>query len=69
MLSANGTQGYLIYAGENFMFRVYDADYNFVDYDILHCDLAITISDTDAYFYNKPRPHIDYSLNTLLGTT
>jgi hypothetical protein len=33
------------------VFRVYDADHNFVDYDIRHSDLTVVIDDADAYFY------------------
>jgi hypothetical protein len=51
--SANGVEGCLIrgHDGE-YYFRVYDADHNFVDYDLAHSDLSITITDSDAYFYN-----------------
>ena len=51
--SANGVEGCLIRGinGE-YYFRVYDADHNFVDYDLAHSDLSITITDADAYFYN-----------------
>jgi len=33
------------------MFRVYNADGEFVDYNIAHSDLCVTINDPDAYFY------------------
>ena len=49
--SANGIQGHLIYTLSGYMFRVYDAEHNFVDYAIQHSDLCITINDEDAYFY------------------
>jgi len=49
--SANGVTGCLIYTGEDYKFRVYDADHNFKDYDIRHCDLSLTIVDSDAEFY------------------
>jgi len=32
---------------------VYDAEHNFVDYNIHHSDLCVTITDPDAYFYRK----------------
>jgi hypothetical protein len=35
------------------MFRVYDKDYNFIDYDILHYDLEVEILDTDATLYSS----------------
>ena len=51
--SANGVRGHLLnlFNGE-YVFRVYDADHNFVDYDIHHSDLCVTIDDPDAYFYD-----------------
>ena len=51
--SADGVEGCLIrgHDGE-YYFRVYDADHNFVDYDLMHSDLSITITDPDAFFYN-----------------
>ncbi len=50
--SANGVRGHLLnLAGGTMVFRVYDADHNFVDYDILHSDLTVVIEDADAYFY------------------
>ena len=50
--SANGVTGHLIYTlNGKYMFRVYDAEHNFVDYDLQHSDLCVTISDEDAYFY------------------
>ena len=50
--SANGVEGCLIRGHDGtYYFRVYDADHNFVDYDVMHSDLSITITDPDAYFY------------------
>jgi hypothetical protein len=50
--SANGVEGHLIYTHSGkYMFRVYDAEHNFVDYDLQHSDLCVTICDPDAYFY------------------
>ena len=50
--SANGVEGHLIYTlGGKYMFRVYDSEHNFVDYDLQHSDLCVTICDEDAYFY------------------
>ena len=51
--SANGVEGHLIYSAllDTYMFRVYNADGDFVDYDIAHSDLCVTINDPDAYFY------------------
>jgi hypothetical protein len=33
------------------MFRVYNPDHTFKDYDINHSDLCVTIKDQDAYFF------------------
>jgi len=51
--SANGVEGHLIYSAilDTYMFRVYNADGEFVDYNIAHSDLCVTINDPDAYFY------------------
>ena len=50
--SADGIQGCLIRDIDGkYYFRVYDADYNFRDYDVMHSDLSITITDPDAFFY------------------
>jgi hypothetical protein len=52
--SADGIRGHLLnlFNGE-LVFRVYDDQHNFVDYDIHHSDLCITITDPDAYFYHQ----------------
>ena len=50
--SANGVEGCLIRSiGGKYFFRVYDSEGNFVDYDLQHSDLCVTICDEDAYFY------------------
>lgn len=67
--SANGVEGCLIYSHglEKFLFRVYDEDYNFKDYDILHNDLVVEIKDADAFFYEGANGelHLDHSPATL----
>jgi len=51
-VSADGVKGCLIRSFDGtYYFRVYDADHNFVDYDIRHSDLCVTINDPDAFFY------------------
>ena len=50
-VSANGVSGHLISVEGRTMFRVYDQDHNFTDYDLHHADLEVTITDPDAYFY------------------
>jgi len=52
--SANGVRGHLLNLVDgNVVFRVYDAEHNFVDYDLHHSDLCVTITDPDAYFYRR----------------
>ena len=50
MHPAKGTSGYLIRVLDDFMFRVYHSDKTHTDYDILHYDLEVTITDPDAVF-------------------
>ena len=50
--SAKGLRGHIIDSFDgNYWFRVYDADHNFTDYDLRHCDLAVIIDDDDAFLY------------------
>jgi hypothetical protein len=50
--SANGQEGCLIWCGgDRYVFRVYMATHEFVDYDICHTDMCVVIKDSDAYFY------------------
>lgn len=53
--TANGVVGDLIYchATKNYVFRVYDQNYNFTDYDIVHNDLRVKIIDPDAHLYER----------------
>jgi len=66
---AKGVSGQLIHLFDGrYVFRVYDENsYNFVDYDILHSDLTITIDDDDAYFYADAElnKYLDHSPQTL----
>jgi hypothetical protein len=49
---AKGTKGIILYTFNNeYVFRVYKEDHTFIDYDILHCDLDVTIDSEDAVFY------------------
>ncbi len=49
--SANGVTGCLLRVGfTEWVFRVY-SETGFVDYDLLHSDLQVTINDRDATFY------------------
>ena len=64
---ANGVQGHLLTLTDGTMvFRVYDADHNFVDYDLKHSDLTVTITDEDAFFYrDEYTDTLDHAPTTL----
>ena len=66
---ADGHRGQLMYVhGANkYVFRVYQPDHTFTDYDIYHCDLTITIDDADAFFYEHEdgRMILDHAPSTL----
>jgi len=65
--SANGVTGHLIqiFTGQT-VFRVYDDNQNFVDYDLQHMYLTVTITDEDAYFYHDEyNDRLDHSPTTL----
>jgi hypothetical protein len=65
-VSANGVSGYLISVEGRTMFRVYDRDHNFTDYDLHHADLEVMITDPDAYFYRDEfTDRLDHSPETL----
>lgn len=50
--SANGATGCLLRVGfSEWVFRVYEDDGGFKDYDLHHSDLQFTICDPDASFY------------------
>jgi hypothetical protein len=67
--SANGVEGILIWVHslDRLMFRVYNEDSSFTDYDIDHSDLCVTIKDEDAYFYEHDNGllTLDHSPETL----
>ena len=61
---ASGVSGMLIKTFDGgYTFRVYDSEGSFVDYDLRHDDLSITIdSDSLASFYECDDKHmLDYS--------
>ena len=66
---ADGISGCLLYLGTGqYVFRVYDDDYNYVDYKVRHSDLLLTIEDQDAYFYYDAETnthYLDHSPETL----
>ena len=54
--SAEGTKGFILYTMNDMnddilVFRVYNEDHTFTDYDLLHSDLEVTINGGDATFY------------------
>ena len=65
--SANGVRGHLLNLIDGtVVFRVHDADHNFVDYVLDHSDLTVTIDDEDAYFYrDKQGDKLDHAPRTL----
>ena len=50
---AKGVKGYLIRVLDQHVFRVYNKDFTFTDYDILHHDLEIKILEDDAHLYRS----------------
>ena len=50
---AKGVKGFIIRVLDSYVFRVYNDDYTFVDYDILHYDLEIQILEKDAMLYRS----------------
>ena len=56
--SAEGVKGFIMHGvdmdgGTFYFFRVYNEDFTFVDYDILHHDLEVEILGTDAVLYRS----------------
>ena len=63
---ANGVTGHLLRLGYDVVFRVYDENHQFTDYDLTHSDLCVTITDEDAAFYSEPRSdRLDHNPETL----
>jgi hypothetical protein len=70
MKSANGVCGHLLNLIDGtVVFRVYDPEHNFVDYNIHHSDLCVTITDSDAYFYRRDEQDILDHAPMTLGLT
>lgn len=63
---AEGVKGCLIWSINEYLFRVYDANGEFVDYDLRHNDLWVTIHG-EAAFYKYPdgTTALDHSPETL----
>jgi hypothetical protein len=65
IIPANGVTGHLLRSGYDVVFRVYDGT-TFIDYDLTHSDLCVTITDEDAAFYSEPRSdRLDHRPETL----
>jgi hypothetical protein len=66
-ISADGVEGQLIWCGDGvYRFRVYTDNFEFTDYDLLHSDLSVTITDPDATFYSDDAGNrLDHSPATL----
>ena len=64
---ANGVSGHLLRVDyDTIVFRVYDTDHTFVDYDLRHSDLCVTLTDPDAFFYHEAGEHyLDHAPETL----
>ena len=62
---ASGVKGILIRSEGKYFFRVYEPDGEFIDYEIKHDDLEVTISnDALAAFYTDGEHYIlDHSPN------
>jgi hypothetical protein len=55
-----------VHGADKYQFRVYDSEHNFVDYDLMHSDLTVTINDEDAFFYRSDNiDRLDHSPETL----
>jgi hypothetical protein len=65
--SADGQEGCLIWCGgDRYVFRVYNAVHDFVDYDICHTDMCVVIRDSDAFFYTDgEEARVDHAPATL----
>lgn len=66
-LTAKGTKGFLLRSFNNrCIFRTYNEQGEFKDYDILHHDLEITIDSDDALlFEDRDNNFIDYTPEVL----
>jgi hypothetical protein len=66
-ISADGVEGVLIWCADGvYRFRVYTDSFEFTDYDLLHSDLSVTITDKTASFYSDDEGNrLDHDLATL----
>lgn len=64
--SAEGVKGCILVSFGKVYFRVYDENHNFVDYELAHTDLQVTIQDSDASFYEHEDINVlDHTPGTL----
>lgn len=66
---ANGVQGVLLnpyHQDGKWIFRTYNNDGTFIDYDLCHSDLCVIINDFDAALYEDVGGHnrLDHSAET-----
>jgi len=62
---AKGLKGFIMHGvdmngGTFYFFRVYNEDFTFVDYDILHYDLEIQILDDAVLYRSEFGNYLDY---------
>ena len=63
---AIGVRGMLIRALDEVVFRVYDHEHNFVDYEITNHDCEIVIIDPDASLIRSPAgDFLDYTSESM----
>jgi hypothetical protein len=65
---AQGVRGFLIRSALNdqILFRVYDQDHNFVDYEITNYDCEVEIVDPDAALIrNNAGDFLDYTAESM----
>jgi hypothetical protein len=64
---ADGTKGILLRVDfDKWVFRVYKENNYFIDYDLLHSDLQVTIDDADSTFYSDDKGNrLDHNPETL----
>ena len=67
---AKGVKGYIIRSAvePGYLFRVYDGNKDFTDYEILHYDLEVEILDDALFCDNGKRQWIDYDDEILKDT-
>ncbi len=63
---AIGQRGFLIRALDEIVFRVYNPDHSFVDYDITNYDCEVVIIDPDAAFIRSDAgDFLDYTTESM----